>query len=222
MIESRFAILIPLFLLAACGASPHVLVTGLTDDFESSPAGALPKGFHSAETNGAGKPARWQVLPEGGGGSAQRLAVATENAGDTFNLLMSDATLPADLRITLTLRADAGEEDQGGGVLWRGQGPDDYYCARWNPLEDNVRIYTVKGGVRSQLATAKVTVPPAQWHTFDVKMVGDLATVAFDGKTMFEVRDSTFAAPGHIGFWTKADASVSFDELRVTDLTGAR
>ncbi|MCC6785364.1 MAG: hypothetical protein IT457_21115 [Planctomycetes bacterium] len=208
--------------LVACagGSSSAVLVTGLAEDFESTAPGALPGGFFAAETNGAGMPAAWAVTDGGAAGGARCLRVGeVRNTGDTYNLLLSREHCPADLAIDVKLRADAGEEDQGGGVVWRARGPHDYYVARWNPLEDNVRIYKVQGGVRTQFATAKVHVEPGQWHQLSITQKGARATVAFDGKPMLDIEDASFAGPGMVGFWTKADAAVSFDEFSVRALT---
>jgi len=38
----------------------------------------------------------------------------------------------------------------------RAKDADNYYIARWNPLEENLRVYFVKDGKQTQLASAKV------------------------------------------------------------------
>jgi hypothetical protein len=35
------------------------------------------------------------------------------------------------------MKAVAGKEDQGGGLVWRAMDSNNYYVARYNPLEDN-------------------------------------------------------------------------------------
>jgi len=42
--------------------------------------------------------------------------------------------------------------------------------------------------------------------------------VAFDGKAVVDARDTTFAQPGKVGLWTKADSVTEFDDLTVTPL----
>ena len=167
-----------------------------------------------AETNGTGSTARWEPrsFPAAGSGAA---LVETTNRGQTFNLLLSTGSFPADLEMTVLLRADGGVEDQGGGLLWRAQGPDDYYVTRWNPLEDNLRIYKVVGGVRQQLGHAKVRSDPRAWHRLDVRTSGSLSEVSLDGAKLLSVSDPTFTAPGPVGLWTKADAATSFAELKI-------
>jgi len=41
--------------------------------------------------------------------------------------------------------------------------------------------------------------------------------VLYNGKQLFEVEDSTFAGPGKIGLWTKADSVTLFDEITYGD-----
>jgi hypothetical protein len=35
-----------------------------------------------------------------------------------------------------------------------------------------------------------------------------------EGQKLFEVEDRTFAGPGKVGVWTKADSVTQFDDLR--------
>ncbi len=103
--------------------------------------------------------------------------------------------------------------DQGGGPIWRVLDEDNYYIARYNPMEENFRIYHVKNGLRTRIANARIKLPAGVWHKlkithFDTKIEGYL-----NGKKLLEVTDKTFAGPGGIGLWTKADAVTLFDDL---------
>lgn len=46
--------------------------------------------------------------------------------------------------------------DQGGGVVWRARDSKNYYIARYNPLENNFRVYKVEAGRRVQLGTSDI------------------------------------------------------------------
>jgi hypothetical protein len=46
--------------------------------------------------------------------------------------------------VSVAVRADGGEVDQGGGPMWRVQDADNYYVCRFNPLESNFRVYFVQ------------------------------------------------------------------------------
>src|SRR5262249_25039813 len=68
-----------------------------------------------------------------------------------------------DLELSVRFKAVAGTVDEAGGVVLRLSTPDDYYVARANVLEDNVRFYRVVKGRREQLAGAHLHVSANQW-----------------------------------------------------------
>ncbi len=103
--------------------------------------------------------------------------------------------------------------DQGGGPIWRVKDQNNYYIARWNPLENNFRVYYVKDGKRVQLDSADVDVSASEWHTIRIEHNGDQITGFLDGKELLEVTDSAFPEGGGVGLWTKADAASFFDDL---------
>ncbi len=197
----------------AGAASPGLRLT-----FEESAPGALPAGWLPAETRGAGTPGRWSVATGSDTERGRILRLAdVQNHGSTFNLLLSERSFAANVELSVLLRADAGTEDQGGGLLWRAAGPDDYYVTRWNPLEGNLRLYKVVGGERTQLGSADVAAEAAAWHALGVQAEGARLRVSFDGRVLLDCADGTLTGPGRVGLWTKADAATSFDDLRIVE-----
>jgi hypothetical protein len=203
--------------LLACAGGPAATPSPRVWSFEQEATGAIPRGFVPAETGGKGSPASWRVAagidPHDPG---QVVAVDTRNTGSTFNLLLSDEHHPADLTLSVWLRPRSGDEDQGGGLVWRACDAANYYVARWNPLEDNVRLYTVVGDERTMLASADVTASPDRWHRLEVTARGQTFTVALDGQRCIACADATFPDAGRIGLWTKADAATLFDRLEIS------
>jgi hypothetical protein len=59
-------------------------------------------------------------------------------------------------------------------------------------------------------------VPAQSWSALAVTFSGTRFAVAFDGAPLFEVEDSTFAAAGKVGLWTKADSVTYFDGFEAT------
>jgi hypothetical protein len=116
-----------------------------------------------------------------------------------------------------------GRKDQGGGFIWRFTDKNNYYVVRENPLENNVVLYKVKNGKRTDLPilgkgrTYGVDVNPLgnDWYTLKIKVNDDLFTVYLNGKELFKVKDNTFTNAGKIGLWTKADAVSFFDDLKI-------
>jgi hypothetical protein len=134
-----------------------------------------------------------------------------------FNLCWTRDIAFEDGEIEVKVRANTGKEDQGGGVIWRARDANNYYIARYNPLENNFRIYYVENGSRKQLASAgRVGIPAGEWFTLKIIQHGDKIEGYLNGKKYLEVSDNTFTGPGGVGFWTKADAASSFDDLRVS------
>jgi hypothetical protein len=61
----------------------------------------------------------------------------------------------------------------------------------------------------------KGEVPAGEWSTLRVVANGRLFEVYFNGTKLYEVEDATFAQPGKVGVWTKADSVTQFDDLTV-------
>src|SRR5262249_51231464 len=147
------------------------------------------------------------------------LAQTGESPGPVFNLCVADGTSSQDVEVTVSFKARAGEKDQGGGIVWRYQDANNYYIARFNPLEDNYRLYKVVAGQRLQLATKEgITVKVGEWHTLTIKMNGDQIECYLDGKKYLTAKDRTFQKAGKVGLWTKADAQTSFDRFIIAAL----
>lgn len=177
----------------------------------------MPPEWEPAETNSEGTPARWETAEVTGAPDGARVVrvAETENSGGTYNLLLTRDPFPADLELSVQLRADRGREDRGGGIVWRALDASNYWIVRWNPLEENLRLYVVADSVRKTLASAQVEAEPKAWHEVRVVMRGADATVWFDGVEALRASDPALPVGGRIGLWTKADAATSFDALRL-------
>ena len=171
--------------------------------FESDSNDEIARGFSSD----AG---RWVVvdLPEGGKAFAQ----TAKSPDPAFNVALVKESHARDLNLSVRLRAVAGDGDQGGGLVWRASDSKNYYIARFNPLENNFRVYKVVEGKRTQVLSANAKNTPG-WHTLHVRMRGDHITCELDGKTFLDVHDVTFPDAGMVGLWSKADAQTQFDDL---------
>lgn len=189
-------------------------------NFDQTAAGKLPSGWVIAATHPDGPLAEWQVKTDPAAISAPQILGITRiqnDSGDVFNLCWTHDLVFQDGSIEVSVRADSGKEDQGGGLIWRAQDTDNYYVARYNPLENNLRLYFVKGGWRAQLATANVSgIKSGEWFRLKIVHQGEQMTVYLNGKQYLQATDSHFLKAGGIGFWSKADAASSFDDLLVT------
>lgn len=188
-------------------------------DFDSVPPGPAPDRLKIAETNGAGTPASWTVRYEDDAPSPPHIfgISKTVNTGQTYNLALIEDLQLADVDVSVMLKADTGVKDQGGGVVFRAQGPTDYYVARWNPLENNARFYIVENSHRSALAKVELELDPDRWHAMRVVAEGHRFELFLDDRSVLSIEDDTFDR-GTAGLWTKSDAATWFDDFTVTPL----
>lgn len=212
--KRRFAFLSCLIILvstASFAAEPFQL------DLKDAKTSELPKGWKAAKTN-EGPGSVWKVLEDSSAPGGKALAqTSDEGPKPLFNLCIAEETNFADVDLTVSLKANAGKIDQGGGPIWRCQDADNYYVARWNPLEYNFRVYKVEKGKRTQLGNADVKLPGDKWHELRAVQRGGDIKCYLDGKLYLEVKDETFAKAGKIGLWTKADAQTSFAGLKAKE-----
>jgi hypothetical protein len=201
-------IVLALMLIAGNGAAAQNAARSWK--FDTDKVGEGAKGF----TNEVGK---WEVVADAGAPSKPNaLAQIAKSSNSTFNITLVNDTNYKDVDISVKMKAIAGNNDQGGGIVWRAKDAKNYYVARFNPLEDNFNLYRVVNGHRSEIkgAQAKST---AGWHTLRVTMTGDLIQCYLDGKLYLEAKDSTFKDAGKIGLWTKSDAQSHFSDLEVNE-----
>jgi hypothetical protein len=185
--------------------------------FDKEKFGGLPEGWTVAETAGAGRTATWKIVTDSSAPSKPHAMAVTEsgNRGHTFNLIIAGATRYKNLEVAVQVKAVGGEEDQGGGPIWRAMDADNYYICRWNPLENNFRLYVVKDGRRKQLGSAEVDAQHDAWHEIEITHRGTKIVAEFDDRKLIELEDDTFQDAGMVGLWTKADATTRFDDIEV-------
>ncbi|MGD0089964.1 MAG: family 16 glycoside hydrolase [Planctomycetota bacterium] len=196
--------------LAVLMLSVHGGALAMTWNFDGDETGKLAKGF--SNESGAWQVAKDETAPSKPNVLAQ---TATEKK-KAYNVALAAESSFKDVELSVKMKAVAGEEDQGGGLVWRAKDGANYYIARFNPLEDNFRVYKVVDGVRKQLGTADLKAAPG-WHALRVVMVDDHITCYFDGVQHLDVKDSTFKEAGKIGLWSKSDAQTHFDDLTASE-----
>jgi hypothetical protein len=178
-------------------------------NFDADEAGKAAKGF-------SGQTGKWEVRKDDSAPSKPNvLAQTAAREKKEYNVVLATDTSCRDLELSVKFKSVEGKIDQGGGLVWRAKDAKNYYTARFNPLEDNYRLYKVVDGVRTQLQSADLKLP-AGWHTLKVVMAGDQITCYCNDQKLLEAKDDTFQDAGKIGLWTKADAQTLFDDLSLT------
>jgi hypothetical protein len=211
--RSILALILPLAVLQVALAEE----TSFKTTFAKEQLGKLPDAMERAQT-GDGDASAWKVVADATAPSKAGFVLAQTAAAPkaTFNLAVVKKGTFENGTVSVKFKSVGGKIDQGGGVVWRYQDAKNYYVARYNPLEDNLRVYKVVNGVRMQLGTKEgLAFPAGEWHTLSITHDGKKITCAIDGKTHLEAEDDAIARAGRVGLWTKADAQTYFDELDV-------
>lgn len=195
-------------LIAFTGLISMTVLAG-TANFDNAKVGEIPTGWTATKT-GKGEP-KWAVVADNSAPSKPNVLKQSGEA-DYPVALENDESLK-DGFVEVKFKPVSGKEDQAGGVVWRAMDSDNYYIARANALEGNVRIYHFVKGKRTQFKGTSEEVASGQWHTLRVEFAGNKFTVFFDGKNLFEAEDDTFKDAGKVGVWTKADSVTLFDDF---------
>jgi hypothetical protein len=178
---------------------------------------ASPAGFSFGRT-GSGRMGQWVVRLDPGAPAGDHV-LAQIDADDTdyrFPVAVADAPLLKDLPLEVHCKPVSGKTDQACGLVFRYRDENNYYVARGNALEDNVRLYRVVEGRRRQIGGWNGKVPGGTWHAMAVEARGDDLKVLWDGKQVLQVADATFQQAGKVGLWTKADSVTYFAGLAAT------
>jgi len=210
---------IAIYTLLACGsventsiqiANDNIQKTDTLINFQNDVALSIPKGFKNANTCTQTK---WVVTNEG---ENKVVAQQAKNESNCFNILVLDNLFYKNFVLSVKMKAVAGEEDQGGGLVWRYIDNKNYYIARCNPLENNFRFYKVVNGNRKELKSVDCTIRSGEWFTMIISMNENKITCSLNGnKIMIEASDDTYPNAGKIGLWTKSDAQTYFDDLSI-------
>ncbi|MGE5609022.1 MAG: family 16 glycoside hydrolase [Bacillota bacterium] len=185
--------------------------------FEDQPVGKMPADFTAAVTP-PGPAGAWVVREDATAPEGKKVLVqeSTDPTNGRYPLCIYDKLMAKDVEVRVKFRPVSGKVDQAAGIVVRYQDKNNYYIARANGLEDNVRLYKVENGKRKQFAGVDVKAPAAgQWHVLTLKANGSKFEVGMDGKKLFEAEDATFKEAGKVGVWTKADSVMEFDEIDI-------
>ncbi|MBI1319598.1 MAG: DUF1080 domain-containing protein [Candidatus Hydrogenedens sp.] len=175
-------------------------------------AAGLPETWKVEATNQEGPLATWELSKDLKGPAGEpviALSSANHKSAGTFNLLWTDSRPFKDGSFEVTIKSLSGEEDQGGGVIWRVKDKNNYYVARYNPLEGNFRIYKVVEGNREQIGSADIK-PEGEWVTLKIEQTGNAIAGYINGEKLIDATDDALAEAGGAGYWTKADAATAF------------
>jgi hypothetical protein len=188
-------------------------------NFESEAISKAPRGFVFAKT-GEGRLGRWVVQsdPSAEDGAKVVAQVDADPTDYRYPVALVEGRTVKNGRISAQVKMMKGKVDQAAGLVFRYRDANNYYMARANALENNVRLYKVVGGKRIQIGGWDGEVSANDWHFLAVDAHGETIKVSWDRYPVIRVNDRTFGRPGLVGLWTKADSITRFDDLLVIKL----
>lgn len=188
-------------------------------DFDNQAEGSLPNGWKVEATGQEKATAKWQVISDATaplGLGVLELSATNHTQRGVFNLCWTKDVVFHEGEIAVFLRAHSGKIDQGGGIIWRVQDCNNYYIARYNPLEENVSIYYTKDGQRTMLAYSGKIELQDTWHVLRISHKRNRIRAFIDGEMKLMANAGDYIpSEGGVGLWTKADAATAFDNFTV-------
>ena len=180
-------------------------------DFEAMKPGEPPALFDFA-LGGHGAPPSWIVA----GPDAARVLRqdSADPTGIRFPIALASGVDYGNVVGRCRFRYTGGEVDKAGGVILRYVDSGNYYVARANAAEGDLRIFRVANGLRRTLpdGVIKGASDDDVWHTLEFRAEGSKLTATLDGKFTVTAYDSYFLR-GRAGLWTKSDSLTEFDDV---------
>ena len=189
-----------------------------TWSFDDLPSSGQPTGWRIEQTNPRGQGATWSIAQDATAPSGGQVLALTDPRGaraSTYNLAWTGEVPFQDGRIEVKLKSGTGREDQGGGPIWRVQDKDNYYVARWNPLEDNLRLYYVEDGTVASSRARTQIFPRTSGTRLRSSNGGTGSRRSWMGGRCSRRRTKRSPELAASAYGTKADAATLFDDLSV-------
>ena len=137
-----------------------------------------------------------------------------KGAEHAYKVVLVEGSESIDFAVSVGIRPIGGKGDMGVGLMWHALDDRNYYLARFNPLEQTIRLYRIDSGVRKLIANHEQFIHVPQWHCLKVVMQGCQMQVFYNDGLVFSICDQTLAR-GRIGLWPKSDAVTYFDDLNL-------
>ena len=180
--------------------------------FEDLPAGRPPTGFLFASSPKE-QSGQWTVVRDG-------RTVCSRSGSSGVQLAVVEGPSFADLVLSVRVRLLEGARSAG--VVWHYRDADNYYLARLDLQEQDVRIYRVVAGQRTRLEEEDDLEREAgAGHVLKVEHRGTGMRLLINGVPVGDARDRTGQEAGAVGLWT-SDSAAWFDDLSVQPAPGER
>jgi 3-keto-disaccharide hydrolase len=176
--------------------------------FEELQAGRPPAGFLFASSP-KDQSGQWSVVRDG----TNSVLAQLRQGQSGVQLAVVDGPSFADLVLSVRVRLLEGARLAG--VVWHYRDADNYYLARLDLREQDVRIYRVVAGQRTRLEEEDgLELPADSWNVLKVEHRGTRMRLLINGVPVADARDRTGQEAGAVGLWT-SDSVAWFDDLSI-------
>ena len=180
--------------------------------FDQDAVGSAPSGFSfaAARLSTAG---RWLVRADGANRYLAHLSDAA--AGEGFALALAEGAPPAELRLSARVRLVEGARV--GGLVWRYQGPENFYAVALDLGAQELSLYRINRGNRIRLEFEDdLELDRDAWHVVRVEHSDGRIRVALGGIGVMRARSrEDTGGDGRAGIWSSGNATAWFDDLSI-------
>lgn len=92
-------------------------------------------------------------MPDAPAGRKVLVQSDADRSQDRFLMALAEQSALRDVRVSVRRKPMQGEADHACGLVFRYGDAENYYLTRSNALESNVRLYHMRSGRRTQLAS---------------------------------------------------------------------
>ncbi len=197
-------------------------------DFSTLSEGDAPAGFKNL-LSGTGKIGEWKIISDEAPSALKPFSsravvsskrpvlaqVSKDRTDERFPIFLYDDEIFDDFTLTVRFKIVDGVYEQMAGVVFRFQDTNNFYVARANAKDGNVRFYKVVNGMRGTLIGPSLEIKKGEWYELTINCKGNRILVLLNGKEVIPALTDNSFSKGKIGFWTKSDSVSYFADAKI-------
>jgi hypothetical protein len=199
---------------------------GATVNFDNLKPTSFPP-YWTAVTTRPQEPARWEVRRDSDAPSRPnvfaQVSGLTNNSDYALAVFDKVVCRDGDLSVKFKIAANA-RRVKTAGIVWRYQGPRNYYLLHFSIDQQNIVLFRVENGQAHPIPVrggkpgglgVSHDLRTGQWYVAKVIFRGDSIRVLFGNRQLFDAVDDSLNTPGKTGLWTRGGTEASFDDFRI-------
>ena len=193
--------------------------------FDKDTPGGPPSGFVIGQANG--EAGRWEVAVDAKAGSTKHVLgrIPSGKPSPEPQIVFLDGIEAMNVDLTVRIKASAGGDGQGGGVVFRAADERNYFVIWFSPQEKLVRIDKVVNGEAKTLGDLRVeSMEPGKWYALRLTIRSSELEALYNNREYIAAREDAWEfgryKKGKVGLWARGPAATYFDNVRYTSMDG--